>query len=266
MGYVLRIGFRRLATIHQQTIVCASALNWSKRRFSFRSWLEDQAPELLPVLDNVSMPSDIPLTIHREETWHYAILLNAVLMSYESASDDAAIKAHFWHSMKSTSLSDHPDEDYAGADLGGSWDSDPFPFRAGIVITLGALEEFERGTIRILTGIQHQGLDPRSSEEAFKPRLKHFQASNPPWESLEAQRKTFTPRGRTKILKGFGIQRANTAWQQRLDAAWRDRNKIAHGLEPIKISLSRYLHVHYDAFTAMRHLSSESLKAQSVDL
>jgi hypothetical protein len=36
--------------------------------------------------------------------------------------------------------------------------------------------------------------------------------------------------------------------------------------EPSKISLSQYLSVHYDAFTAMYHLSAECLRAQNIDL
>jgi hypothetical protein len=264
MAFILRIGYRHLEAIRAQTITVAMGLNWSRNKFDFREWLTNQAPHLLGTLDRMQMPADIPLAFDNERHWHYAILLNSLLHFYEADSPDSSIQARYKHSIVSTSLSDHRLEDYAGADKGGAWHPDPFAFRAGIILTLGALEEFERGTLRILTGLRHASMSYSGASEAFRPRLADFEAPNPIWAEYESKKKTFTAAGRMKILGTFGIDRPNTKWRRRLDRASRRRNQIAHGLVPVKATLAMFLRTHYDAFTAMRWLSRACRKAQNV--
>ncbi len=266
MGYILRIGYRHLEAIRCQTLSVSMGFNWSKRIFDFRDWLNEQAPELVDTFDSIDGLDDIPSHFEHARTWHYALLLNTVLTFYESRSADPAIQFRFAHSMVSTSCSDHADEDDAGADHGGSWDADPFPFRAGIIMTLGALEEYERGVLRILTGLQHAGKSYMGESAPLRPRLAEFRASNPIWEDLERRRKTFTPRSRMRIFESFGIHKPNTKWRHRLDHSWRDRNEIAHGLSPVNVTLSMFLQTHYDSLTAMRWLSHACCTAQNVML
>lgn len=266
MGYILRIGFRHLEAIRSQTITVSMGLNWSKRRFDFREWLAEQAPELIDSYESVNGLDAFPSSFEHDRSWHYAILLNTVLMAHESRSTDDGVRYQFAHSMVSTSQSDHAEEDHAGADRGGSWDADPFPFRAGIIMTLGALEDFERGAIRILTGLQHAGSSYIDSLEPFTPRLSDFEATNPIYDELDRKRKTFTSGGRLRILKRFGIKESKDSWRTRLDNSWRDRNQIAHGLYPVNVTLSMFLQTHYDVLSAMRWLSGECCAVQNVVL
>lgn len=264
MGYILRIGYRHLEAIRSQTITVAMGLNFSKRQFDLREWLSEQAPELVATLDSGKMWDDIPTTFKHDRSWHFAIVLNTLLFQHEAESSDLAVAKRFTHSMVSTSRSCHAEEDHAGADQGGSWDADPFAFRAGVIFTLGALEEFERGTIRILTGLESRGLSFIGADRPFMPRLADYQATNSVWENLESKRKTFTPWGRAKILEGFGIEAPNEPWKGRLELAWRDRNQVAHGIAPVNVTLSMFLQTHYDVFEAMNWLSSACLTARNV--
>jgi hypothetical protein len=266
MGYVLRIGYRHLESIHFQTIAVAMSVNWSKRQFDFRDWLIEQAPELIEVYDSMGEMDDIPSSFNHDRSSHYAILLNSVLFNYESRSIDNAIRFHFSQSLVSTSVSEHVEEDDAGASYGGSWDIDPFAFRSGIIMTLGTLEAFERGVVKILTGLKHNNRSYTSASDPFKPRLPEFEASNPIFEGLESKRKTFTSGSRMKILEEFGIKKSNDPWRTRLDKSWRDRNQIAHGLFPVNTTLSMYLQTHYDVLTAMRWLCDECHTAQNIIL
>jgi hypothetical protein len=266
MAYILRIGYRHPEAIRCQTIAVTMGLNWSKRRFDFREWLGEQAPHLLETLDRISGAGldDIPQAFQHERQWHYSMLLNTILFFYELRSNDSTIRARLTHSRVSTTLSDHPEEDYAGAGKGGSWDSDPFPFQAGIIMRLGTLEEFERGSLRILTAIQHAGVSHIGAAHPFRPRLADFQASNPVWDKHERRRSTFTASSRMRLFGTFGIQKPDTKWRRRLDRAWKRRNQIAHGLVPVKATLAMFLRTHYDAFAAMRWLSRTCRKAQNL--
>jgi hypothetical protein len=264
MGYVLRIGYRHLEAIRSQTIGVAMSVNWAKRQFDFRDWLSEQAPELVPVFDSSESWGDIPTSFKNDRIWHFAIILNTLLMKYESDSRDSSIVKRFDHSLVSSSASDHADEDYAGSDQGGSWSFDPFAFRAGVILTIGALEEFERGTIRILTGLENRGATNGGSAPPFKPRLSDYQATNPIWNALELKKKTFTPWGRAKVLKKYSIEYPKVDWRSRLDDAWQNRNLVAHGIQPVDVTLSMFLQTHYDVFEAMNWLSAECLGRHNV--
>lgn len=267
MGYILRIGFRHLESLRFQTLATSMGFNWSKRQFDFNEWIQEQAPELVPHLDFLNGYDDIPKAFSHERSWHYAIILNSLLTAYENRSEDPGIQYRFRHSMVSTSMSNHQDEDHAGTDRGGSWNVDPFPFRAGTILTLGALEEFERGTIRILTGLEYSGTDYKDSDEPFLPRLAEFESTNPKFDQLDSEQKTFTRAGRLKILKSFGLTKpSNEDWFTRLQDSYKNRNQLAHGLSPVNVTLSMFLQTHYDVFSAMRWLSDEFAQHQNVEL
>lgn len=266
MGYILRIGYRHLESIRSQTLTVSMGFNWSKRQFNLEDWLQEQAPELVPHLPFLDGYEDIPKSFSHERSWHYAIILNSLLMKYESDSDDEDVNHRFMQSLVSTSMSDHADEDYAGSRRGGNWNPDPFSFRAGTILTLGALEEFERGTIRVLTGIEHSKHDYISETDPHFPRLQDFENTNPVFDALEKKQKTFTRGGRMKILKKYGLSKPTDEWAARLREAYNNRNQIAHGLAPVNVTLSMFPKTHYDAFTAMRWLAEEFRVHQNIQL
>jgi hypothetical protein len=265
LGYILRIGFRHLETIRCQTIGCVSALHASRFRFSLADWIHEEVPELESGLRRTGFPSDSYLSHVKDEQANYAISLNGIIRYYERSSQDLEVKAFAAETLISTSASHHIIEDDAGTDLGGGWDLDPFPVRAGVILTLGALEGFERGTIRILTGARSRRLT-KTKTASFQPKLKHFLKSNPEWEELERRRKTFTPWARKEILTGFGITWPDQPWRQRLDATWKSRNRLVHGYEAVEITFSDFLRTQYDSFSAMRHLAAACLRLHDIDL
>jgi hypothetical protein len=240
--------------------------NWSKRVFDFRAWLREQAPQLVEILDVSAQDDDIPTKFTNDRFWHYSMLLNTLLRTYEERSRDPIINAVLRHSRVSTSMSDHSEEDYAGADQGGSWDAEPFAFRAGIIMTLGALEEFERGVLRILTNMTHENKSYIMQARPFRPRLADFRRTNPLWEKLDSEGKTHFRNARIKLLRKYKIELPQEAWRARLDKAWKARNEIAHGFGPVNATLGMYLHTYYDAFAAMIWLGEACLSAQNVSL
>lgn len=266
MGKIVRIGYRHLEAIRFQTIATAMGLNWAKRTFDFREWISDQAPELVSVLDDVDFGDDIPLSFSRDRIWNYAILLNSLLVVYESQADDPRIKFRFAQSMVSTSSSDHAEEDYSGTDKGGAWNCDPFPFRAGIILTLGALEEFERGILRIVTGVKHAKFACKSAKNPFRPGVSDFDATNPIWDDLDRKKETYSwPRRRKELVK-LGLPKPVGQFFEDLRAMSEHRNKIAHGFKPINSTLSDFLATHYNALAAMNWYGKACRETLNIEL
>jgi hypothetical protein len=205
MGYGLRIGFRHLESIRSQTVAVAMSVNWAKRRFSLRDWLQDQAPELIPYVDRAHVGDDLPHEFSHDRVCHYAIILNSILVFFEGESEDPWIRHRFRHSLVSSSQSEHSEEDYAGSAKGGWWSAESFAFQAGIIFTLGAVEEFERSVLRVLTGVQSAGRTYVGETKPYRPRLADFEAVNPIWIEHEQRRRTHTYRERSRLLQDFGI-------------------------------------------------------------
>jgi hypothetical protein len=266
MGYILRIGFRHLEAIRDQVVACVAALNAYGHSFTLEDWLTREAPELIPALLAVRFPPDLPTSHSRKEILNYALPLNSIIRSYETEinTGDPEVMAYGAETMISSSMSDHYEEDEAGAALGGYWNADPFPLRAGMILLLGALEGFERGTIRILTGAS--GESRRSSTDLLRPRIDDFLRPNREWKELERRRKTFSPRSRAEVLARFGIVWPDSAWRGRIQRAWQDRNRLAHGFEPIQVKFSTFLQTGYDCFSAMRHLALQCRAIHHIDL
>lgn len=266
MGYILRIGYRHIDAIKFQTIASLSFAFAARREFSFEEWLKQFAPELQTAYENIKFSEDSALKHHQRDERNYAITLNTIVDVFEHMNPDPEMRSYFMESMKSSSSSDHANEDYFGSELGGKWDPEAFILRGAIILTLGALEGFERGVIRILTGSPIVSSNTINKPGVFKPCLADFQYESPEWIKLDKSRKTFTSRGRAEILERFGIKRSIDDWASRLDIAWRYRNKIAHGYEAVEISFWRFLQVHYDVFRAMRNLAKQSLDLCRIEI
>lgn len=242
------------------------------REFDFEEWTTTSAPGLTPFIASCSSGGSL-YTRHGDDraplVQNYAMLLNSCIMSYEAsqAASDPEMKEYWFVSIKSSSASDHSEEDYYGSARGGMWDVEGFIVRSGIVLTLGVLEEFERGLLRIL--VVH-GTKPRAvpgKTEPFRPRLKDFVYVSPEWERIGKSNKTHTLSGRHNLLREYSIDSApSTEWSKRLSDIRRDRNKIAHGSEALDFPLERFLLLHYDVYRAMRYLGNETVKAQNIKL
>jgi len=174
------------------------------------------------------------------------------------------MKLYAGHSQISSSTSPHAREDNAGTNLGGAWNTEQFVLRGAIILTLGGLEEYERGVLRILFANINKGWKARS--EPFVPRLADFRFSSQQWQKLEKERKTYTYAQRSKLFEKFDVTRPDTEWRARLDQTCRNRNRIAHGYEPVSVSLMTFLQLHYDVFAAMYDISKKVLDVYNIDI
>lgn len=265
MGYILRIGYKHIDTIRFQTILTLGCIFGSQRAFSVREWITRSAPQLCSACESLDHPNDM-LSHCELSPRNYALTINSLLMAYEAENDDPDIRTYFRHAMKSSSMSDHALEDDEGTNLGGGWDPENFVIRGGIVMTLAALEEYERGVIRVLTAIPESNPVASASKSSFNPRLKEFRYESNEWKRLEQQKKIITAKGRSRIFERYGIVKPDTIWRTRLDLAWKDRNRFAHGYEAVEVSFGRFLEIYYDVFRAMLDLSKQCLQANRINI
>lgn len=272
MAYIKRIGYRQIHAIKHQVIAALGMVFKAMRMFDFKEWAATSAPSLAPFIADCSSEGTL-YARHGDNSaplvQNYAMLLNSCTMSLEAsaANGDPEMKEYWIESIKSSSASDHSEEDYYGSAHGGEWDVTGFIIRSGIVLTLGALEEFERGLLRILVvhGTKPRAISGRT--ELFRPRLKNFVHISPEWEKIEKSKKTYALPGRHSLLKEYSIDPTpSTEWNKRLSDIRKDRNQIAHGREALTFPLERFLLLHYDVYRAMRHLGNEAVKAQNIEL
>jgi hypothetical protein len=268
MAYIQRIGFRHLHAIRMQVVATLGMTFKSMRRFDFRQWLEESAPRLLPAFDYATFGG---LYVSHDHTdgpieQNYAMIFNTCLLRFETLSADSDDEMKEWlrHSLKSSSASDHADEDYFGSELGGEWDPIGFIIRSGVILTLGVIEEFERGVLRILSSqVSQPSRLPTGLN--FMPRLADYRRRPPAWKKLAG--KAQTVRGRRELFSQFGISiETNAPWSDRLRAIRSDRNSIVHGAQALSPTFDVFLQLHYDVFAAMRHISSEILRSQRIVL
>ena len=159
--------------------------------------------------------------------------------------------------------SDHEAEDDFGANKAGAWDSKGFVLRSGIVLTLGAQEDFEKSIIRIL--LNNQSSIPFKPQNLFKPTLGDYLKETGVWKRREQE--TWKCEGRRNLLKELGLAKPdNQSWYKRLNTARNDRNHIAHGYCSIDVTLTRFLEIHYDVFAAMNYWASECLSKHHIDV
>jgi hypothetical protein len=267
MAYITRIPFRHLHAIRDQVVGSLGMIFNAMRSFKSEDWLSESAPVLLPALRGLKSRGDVhDLFLEHDErdgrlVQNYAMLLNYCLMNHEAivAAEEAAMQTFVTESYKSTSGSDHPAEDYHGTDLGGEWDIPGFIIRSGVVLSLGALEEFERGTLRILCSWKDSRRNGVVAAKLIYPRLADYKRSSPGWEAAERARKTETVGGRHSMMRRFGIDAdLRTEWNARIRQMRTDRNTIAHGKQAISHPLQSFLQLHYDIFAAVCDISRQS--------
>lgn len=268
MAYIKRIGYKHLYTIRFQVIVSLGMIFKSMRIFNMIEWANKSMPEIVPFLKKYESDELLYLSHNSDDTigvQNYAMLLNTCLEDYELSHEEDEINEYFWQSMKSTSLSDHSDEDYYGTELGGEWDIESFIIRSGIVLTIGVLEEFERGVIKILTihGTK-RGAKP-TNRSIIKPRLHDFTSTSEKWKKVE--KKTHTIRGRRTLLREYDINaNPGTEWNIRLSEIRNERHKIVHGVKVPQVTFRQFLILHYDIYKAIKHLADEILGKQQIEL
>lgn len=271
MAYAVRIAYRQLYSLRHQVVGTLGMVFQAHRHFDFGHWVQDSAPLLASTLDGIECGDSLYLK-HGDSSasmvQNYAMLLNVVLMAYErtAASRDPAMRVYKHESTKSTSMSDHADEDDYGTELGGGWDCEAFVIRSGILLSFGVLEEFERGTLRIL--YNYCGSPPgKKLEQIVTPRLADYKAVNDDWKRAESQRRTACVSGRHSLLRDFGIDAdPATDWYARLRGMRTDRNTIAHGFAALTHPFQTYLALHYDIFRYINHLAQEVLAHRSIQL
>jgi len=256
MGKILRIGYRQIDAIRTQVVSalagqCAYALS-----FSLSQWLEERN-ELRHETSLAHGESTIP---------RYAPQISFAM---GECLKTAVCKESHWQAYldtqrEPTKRTGHENEDVHGTNYAGGWDTDSFILRSGIILTLGSLDDFERGVIRLCLN-QHE--QPYSEGDFWEPDLRDFLSYSPAScifaETAEIQR----PNGRKRILKKFGIHfPSNEPWVQRLSNARKNRNQFAHGEELRKLKLSDFVLVHYDAFCCMHYLAEDCLKKCGIRL
>lgn len=264
MGYILRIGYRHIDAIKFQALSTLGSILTSYTSLTFKSWLRESAPELLPVYEDELDSNFYPTQHENQDVKNYARTLFWIVKRFEEEHPDKLMKTYASHSQISSSASPHAREDYAGTNLGGAWNAEQFVLRGAIILTLGGLEEYERGVLRIL--FANRNKEWKAQSEIFAPRLADFRFSSQQWQKLEKQRKTYTYAQRSKLFEKFDIKRPDTEWRARLDQTCRNRNRIAHGYEPVSVSLMTFLQLHYDAFAAMYDISKKVLDVHNIDI
>lgn len=272
MAYIQRIAYRHLYSIRFQAVAALGMIFKSMRKFNFEEWLRDAAPLLVSAFHECNFPDDM-YTSHEDNSvslaQNYAMMLSTCLEAHESisAERDRLMNEYCIDALRSTSASDHADEDDYGTELGGEWDPEAFVIRGAIILTLGVLEEFERGVLRILF---NHGEKPRATDSQkmiFTPRLSDYSKGSSEWTRAEKSRMIHSVAGRHSLLKQFSITAdPPTEWYVRLRKMRTDRNTIAHGIASLIHSFQAFLHLHYDVYRAVRHISTEATVAQRIAL
>jgi hypothetical protein len=265
LGSILRIGFRQISAIRDQVIFALGSCMETRLHFTLKEWVRGQAQMLvpyLPLLDEVK-------TSHDERTSiGYGSSLHSLFTTYaQEDRSNTALGAYWREEAKRTSESEHLDEDLFGSEIGGGWDIEAFITRAGIVLTLGAREEFERGVLRMLFASK-EPLKPEAIVRVgtIRPGWEDFILATKEWKEKEGQARTCS--ARRKLFHKFEIESLpdGSEWVDRLESAWSDRNLIVHGSKPVQFSFSRFLDVHLDVFTAMNHLADECLQKANIEI
>lgn len=270
MAHIQRIAFRHLHSIRHQVVGALGMVFKSMPQYDFIEWLHNSAPKMVSFVHESWEDGSLYFRHDESRRTHvqnYAMLINLCLVAYEAeiSARDASIAAYRANDMISTSQSDHADEDRYGTELGGSWDVEGFIIRSGIVLTFGAIEEFERGVIRVLLSLGKQG--QRREGPSITARLKDFNARTSEWVALEKTRKTYSVKGRHEVLSSFGLNvDIDTEWNRRLKRMRDDRNQIAHGFKALSHPFETFVSLHYDCFAAVREIARQAKEIQNIVL
>ena len=234
------------------------------RYFDLEEWLLDSAPDLAPILKKLKTVPPVPPKHDESEGQRqqkYISLLSGCLTNYEIclAGKDIDMRRYFEHAMRNTSNSDHAKEDHYGTEIGGAWNVENFIIRSGIVLNLGALEEFERGVLRILCARVALPKKAARKQKLFYPRLNDYLQTSPAWEKAEKARTTQTVGGRRALFEKYDIDsNSNDEWNVRIKKMRQDRNTIAHGNQALRHPFKDFIQLHYDLFHFVRFISVQT--------
>ncbi|WP_145959470.1 hypothetical protein [Vibrio penaeicida] len=228
-----------------------------RKHFDFAEWVREQFPDAEFILDQDYF-SKSKFDGGREPKINF--LLHAAIDVYESYSKDIDITQMAHESMVCSSFSDHYDEDCHGSELGGYWTHDQFIIRSGIVASLGALEELERGVLRILYAAKDGVLYNYPT-----PRLQDFKYGSETWETVKRQANSVDRR--RKLFKSFGVKSSvNEHWYSKLSEYRSLRHIFAHGVGAPEVRFQDFIYCQHYAYKNMRHIASEVNKAMGINL
>jgi len=280
MGMFLRIGYRQIFAIRDQ-VVCALGCIMADRSLS--EWIYKEEPALAPYLgDHDTAPAMggaggaspmtlrintliLTLELEKERDPNFrAYLRNAFIATSQSdhqAEDDfGSERASFWDAKRS----DHQAEDDSDSERFRFWEPKRFVLRSGMVFTLGAQDDFEVSIVRVL--LNNKDSIRSQEQRVFRPTLEDFRKETSEWKKRE--RDTHTCKDRRNILEEYGLKKPDERkydWAKRLNSAWKDRNAIVHGKRAVNVSLTRFLEIHYDVFSAMNYWAREC-EAKHIEL
>jgi hypothetical protein len=263
MAYITRIVFRHADSIRSQVVGSLGMIFKACRKFDLTEWLAASAPILRDhVTDN---PEEPRLCLSHGDAnsplgQNYALLLNAAIFSldYSRRSESEWGRAYFDDETRSSSGGEHHEEDYYGTDLGGDWDIPNFIVRSGIVLLLGALEEFERGTLRILTKTVPNPCSQSASRDVVFPRLADYQHQSQAYAQLVRNRRLISVKGRHQELARYGIiLDAQAEWNQTIQTMRKSRNTIAHGVAALAHPFQDYLRLHYAVYRSAAEIADQ---------
>ena len=242
------------------------------REFNLTEWLATAAPDLQEHVTQDLEKSGLYLS-HGDANspfgQNYALLLNSAIFSldYSRRSESDWGGAYFADSIRSSSGSDHRDEDYYGTDLGGEWDIPNFIVRSGIILLLGVIEEFERGTLRVLTKALPNPCHQSPAREVLFPRLADYQHESKAYATLERSKVLQSVSGRHRELGRYGIILDKRAeWNQTIQAMRKSRNTIAHGVAALSHPFQDYLNLHYAVYRSSREIAEQVMKNHYISL
>ncbi|MBT0119881.1 hypothetical protein [Vibrio alginolyticus] len=248
MAYITRIGYKHLEAIRSHVSVSLSSMYANQHHLDFSKWVHDQFPDAKFILEQDYFSKS---KFNGRGDHQINFLLCAAMDVYESYSKDSDIVSMGRESMVSSSLSKHHEEDSHGSELAGYWEHDQFIIRAGIVASLGALEEFERGALRILYA-EH-------TEETSMfpmPKLRDFKYECKGWKAVKNQANSVDRR--RKLFKKFNVQAsANELWYSKLAEYRKLRHVFAHGAGAPAVKFQDFMQCQHYVYKSMAHIASE---------
>ena len=270
MAYITRIVYRHTHAIQSQVTGALGMTFKAMMVFDLREWLNESAPKLVGFADQMQLGDDICLKHANTDgimVQNYAMALNSAIMAFDASQNSDWGRAYFIDSIRSTSAGDHAGEDYYGTDLGGEWDIPNFIIRSGIILLLGALEEFERGTLRILCKKLGDPDSPNAFNELFIPRLADYQGTSERYENLERSRALQTVSRRHRELRQYGIDAdADTEWNRLIGRLRRSRNTIAHGEAALVHPFQDFLDLNYSIYRATSDIAEQAKQKLNIAL
>lgn len=270
MAYITRIAFRHAHSIRSQVVAALGLVFKAYRQFDLHDWLDQSAPALKEHVTDDLLKTDLYVR-HGDHSspmgQNYALLLNSAILSLDHARTSQWGRDYFIDTIRSSSGGDHRDEDYHGTHLGGDWDIPNFIIRSGIVLLLGALEEFERGTLRILTHFLPAPCLASQPTDMIVPRLQDYQRECPGYLRLDRSRRLQSVKGRHEELGRYGVSFDQASeWTTVITRLRRSRNTIAHGVAASVHPFDDFLQLNYAVYRAVDDIARQIESAHRIAL